>query len=278
MRKKSSTPISLFSFQDIITSLTGIMIVVVLVILLQLVEAASQAVAHIERHPEFQVMRDKAKELQQRKSRLEKELAELERVRNRPSRFAQTSVAELKFMLKREDTKQLRLREQMEEQSKELSKLLLKISQTEARLAVLKEKISEQHQLTDKLKELSMLVSTLRKRRQEITEAVQRKQKMLNFEFSGYVDRTPVLVEVKLWGFRAKVYPDGEVKSFGTPGRAYSPVRQLKELKDWLGKQRGKAYPVLLFRKETFRFHDEVCEALGEKIGRELLGADEECF
>ena len=35
MRKKASNPISLFSFQDIITCLTGIMIVVVLVILLR---------------------------------------------------------------------------------------------------------------------------------------------------------------------------------------------------------------------------------------------------
>ena len=37
--KNSGTPISLFSFQDIVTSLTGIMVIVILVIVLQLVEA-----------------------------------------------------------------------------------------------------------------------------------------------------------------------------------------------------------------------------------------------
>ena len=40
---KKDSPISLFSFQDIITCLTGIMIVIVLIILLQLVDAT---VAH----------------------------------------------------------------------------------------------------------------------------------------------------------------------------------------------------------------------------------------
>jgi hypothetical protein len=48
---KKSTPISLFSFQDIITSLTGIMIVVVLIISLQLVES-TRAVAAIAKMPE----------------------------------------------------------------------------------------------------------------------------------------------------------------------------------------------------------------------------------
>jgi hypothetical protein len=278
MRKKSSNPISLFSFQDIITSLTGIMIVVVLVILLQLVEAASQAVAHIEKHPEFQVMRDKAKELRQRKAQLEKELAELARAKEKPSRFSQTSVAELNFMLKQEQAGHSRLRENLDAQSKVLSELLLQISQTEARIAVLKEQIAKEHEATDKLKELSMLVATLRKRRQEITEAVARKKKMLNFEFSGYQDKTPVLVEVNLWGFRAKVYPDGEVKSFGTPGKAYTPLRQLGALKEWLSSRPGRTYPVVLYRRETWRFDAELREALGKEIGRELLGTGEECF
>ena len=71
---KKSSPISLFSFQDIITCLTGIMIVVVLVILLQLVESTAAVVKRLEMQPEYQVLKAKVKALEAEKKKLEGEI------------------------------------------------------------------------------------------------------------------------------------------------------------------------------------------------------------
>ena len=73
---KNSSPISLFSFQDIITSLTGIMIVIVLVILLQLVESTRVAAAHAQMLPEYQALKKVQQELLAKREELKKKITE----------------------------------------------------------------------------------------------------------------------------------------------------------------------------------------------------------
>jgi len=281
MRKKNnSIPISLFSFQDIITCLTGIMIVIVLVILLQLVDSVAQAAARVEHHPEFQVMRNKLAELMQKEELLKKELASLKNKKEeKDRRFQHATEAEIRFMIKQEEAKAIPIREKLDDLNRDLNRLRKEISQAQARDAILKQQIREQIQMTDHIKKLAMQAATLRKQKRELGDAIQRKSKMLEFEFSGFYDHTPVLIEVCTGGFRAKVYPDGEIVSFGDPKAYSSPLGSLSSLKNWLSRQSGKVYPVFLFKSNTLRFHDDVVFSFtGQNIGRELLDDGEECF
>ena len=68
--KEHGSPISLFSFQDIVTSLTGIMIIVILVIALQMIETMQEALHDPPPTKEYS-------ELQQRINDLRSKLATL---------------------------------------------------------------------------------------------------------------------------------------------------------------------------------------------------------
>ena len=93
---KKSTPISLFSFQDIITSLTGIMIVVVLIISLQLVESARAVAAIAQMRPEYEMLQKTYKQLlEKRKSLAEKIVSNAEAA----DKYAKYSAAEIKQII-----------------------------------------------------------------------------------------------------------------------------------------------------------------------------------
>ncbi|MBQ6471369.1 MAG: hypothetical protein IJJ33_05260, partial [Victivallales bacterium] len=61
--RNRGVPISLFSFQDIITSLTGVMIIGILVIALQLVDSIRKKQATPPLDPEFEEMQRELAEL-----------------------------------------------------------------------------------------------------------------------------------------------------------------------------------------------------------------------
>lgn len=279
MSKKSSTPISLFSFQDIITSLTGIMIVVVLVILLQLVETVSQATAQSGQHPEFQIMRDKLAELRELEKRLEQQLADRKK-ENKPSPILRMSEAELRYMIRMNTERIQQEQKVLADQNRDSSRLEQEITRIEDRISQQKKQIEELQAKMDYIKELSMKIALLKKRKTEVKNELEKKRKVVSFEFVGEIDRIPILVEVYSWGFRAKVHPDGKVETFGTRGRDSSPLDQVRKLKKWLAGQSDKSYPVLLFRRESLRFHDEIVfrHFQSADIGRELLNDGEECF
>lgn len=278
MRKKTSNPISLFSFQDIITSLTGIMIVVVLVILLQLVETVSQAAAQTEQHPEFKIMRDKLAELRDLKSRLEQQLAV--RKKEEPSPLARMPEAELRFMLRKRENQILQEQMKLTERKKDISRMEEIISRIEERISQLKKQIEEQQAKIDRVKNLSMKLALLKKKKNEIKDEIEKKRKLIFIEFTGDSSRIPVLITVYPWGFRAKVHPDGQVQTFGIPGRNTSPLSNVNKLKQWLERVPGRSYPVLLFRRDSLRFHNDIVFNYfkSQDIGRDLLGDGEECF
>ena len=69
--KDSGTPVSLFSFQDIVTSMMGIMVIVILVIVLQLAEARYDYENPKSDNPEYQEIKDKMAELSKRLRQLQ---------------------------------------------------------------------------------------------------------------------------------------------------------------------------------------------------------------
>ena len=74
-RQDDESAISLFSFQDIITSLTGIMFLVVLLLVLIMLSSRKPAVAEVNADPQ-------SRELQKQVEQLKKELSELQQERS----------------------------------------------------------------------------------------------------------------------------------------------------------------------------------------------------
>ena len=74
--------------------------------------------------------------------------------------------------------------------------------------------------------------------------------------------------------------PDGKVETFGIRGRNTSPLTNVEKLKKWLMSQPGKSYPVLLFRRDSLRFHNDIVfnHFQSLDIGRDILDDGEECF
>jgi hypothetical protein len=118
---KKDTPISLFSFQDIITCLTGIMIVVVLIILLQLVEAMTKHAAASPLAEEVKELRQREKELAAVRDSL---LSSGESIDEEVRQYAAFSAEELKMMLEEYADKLKAKDEEMKKRIRRIEKSL----------------------------------------------------------------------------------------------------------------------------------------------------------
>ena len=277
---KNSSPISLFSFQDIITSLTGIMIVIVLVILLQLVESTRVAAAHAQMLPEYQALKKVPQELLAKREELKKKIAAAEKSADE---LSERSVAELEYLIRAEEEFAKTLNKKIPELEKQLSTLTLANAQRSRRCDELKKELHQVSKSWNEIRELQARLVELRERQKNISKMIRRKSKMLRFEFSGYEDKTPLLIECNEWGFRCRRYPDGEVVTFGTPGKGSLP-KQLGKLDSWIRQQgSSQCYPVLLFREHSLVYFENIRRRIfniymKQAWGQELVGSNEEIF
>ena len=79
-RRRDESPVSFFSFQDVITSVTGILILVTLLLTLELVARGEAAPAAIEQEPSASELRGRLRDGEQQLSRLKKQTAELQAI------------------------------------------------------------------------------------------------------------------------------------------------------------------------------------------------------
>jgi len=276
---KHSSPISLFSFQDIITSLTGILIVIVLIIALELVETMATVAARSELLPDYLCLKQKAAELSDTKTALQQSLASND---SPQGPFADLSLPELRDLIAREKRYQALLTEKnrtedllygdLVHENEKISKLSKAVADDMAALA----------KDENLIKELQATLLELQHRQQHIDELVERKRTMLRVSFQGQTNRQPILVECNAWGFRAKRHPHGTLTTFGMPGRQLP--EQIPDLCSWLAKQDiTNSYVALLIKEDAVPHVLELTSALTRltpdlMLGKEPIGAEENCF
>lgn len=277
---KKESPISLFSFQDIITCLTGIMIVIVLVILLQLVETTANIAAKVQLQPEYKILKTRMEQMLALRDELKNKLKNSKKEQDE---FFDKSTAELKSIVGKERKYTHTLKRDLAKVEKNFSLLVLEIEKTKLRIEKIKNEIRELYKSENEILELKAELLALQKRQGEVSQKIEQKRKTIRFEFSGYDHLKPLLIECNFWGFRAKKYPDGEVLFFGTPQKT-NAKRQIPNLMSYL-RQEGlySTYPVLLFRNDSLVIYEDLMKALYEvnkniTIGKEPLGEKEECF
>ena len=278
MKRKS--PISLFSFQDIITSLTGIMIVVVLVILLQLVEAAKIAADYAKMLPEYKILKKTYDELLLQKENLNKKIIANAESSNKFSKF---SVEDIKKLIKEEEIFSKILDEKISKLELELSNLNLKNVQKKIRIEEIKTQLHKLSKKENEIRELETQLLSLKEMKKNISNMIVSKRKVIRIEFSGYENQTPLLIECNDWGFRCQQYPDGEVITLGNPHKG-SLSKQLSSLAQWLNSyDKNQCYAVLLFKEKSLPYYNKISETLYSVFktlnwGQEVIGNDEEIF
>lgn len=277
---RQNSPISLFSFQDIVTCLTGIMIIVVLVILLQLVETAASIASRAKPNAEYLALRKHYDSLAAEKTLLQSRLAASE---SDDSEFNGFSLPELRAVKEEEAKNAVQLETRREEAEKQLAADKKRLEESEEQLKYFKEQIAKLSANEEQLAQQRGKLAELQKRSREIADQIERKRRTLGFEFPGVNDRVPLLIECNVWGFRVRKYPDGLVTEFGYPGPDGAATVLDDLIRRLASEDLQRCYPVLLFRPGTLSLQQIILNRLadlkyGMPVGQEPVSADEIIF
>ena len=268
--KDKGNPVSLFSFQDIVTSLTGIMVIVILVIVLQLAEATYDYENPKEAPREYHELKAKIAELTERIAKVKQEGDEIP---EELKPYLKVTEEELASQLERERLAAENLINEKDNLQKEMEARKLTLAQIQEQLRLLEEKMKEARKIKEALEaqlkeiendeELARLAQEKQKLEQQcerIRNDIRIEADKVEFSFRGTISRKPILIECAGSGFRAQVYKeDNEVMQF-TSG---SFNANLDSLLDWLKKKDlKKCYPVLLFRRGGFAKFDDIVLAM----------------
>ncbi|MBR6471304.1 MAG: hypothetical protein IKS83_05875 [Victivallales bacterium] len=281
--RNRGTPISLFSFQDIITSLTGVMIIGILVIALQLVETINKKRSAPALDPEFEKMQQELADLRMRlrqASGADWELPDeqVREFRNQDETALKARLSQESQLVESRQQKAARwndLADELEEETRRAEE-----EQERRHQQVVTEQGRTQEQLQDQLAKLKDAEKQAEERNQRLRQELQRtrdaivqKERSLAFSFVGQRTHTPILVECTGKGFRAAVYPPepGQVMEF--QGRSFA--ENLNEFTAWLkGFDFSLYYPVLLYRADAIARSNEIDRRIKALSPDIVLGRD----
>jgi hypothetical protein len=269
--RSTGAAISLFSFQDIITSVTAIMILLVLILTLELVSRSSQRGVAVEDRRVAREFRESVRSTEQRVQSLRQELAALQA---RASESATFSAADTRQRAREATARAGRLAEE------------IAMLETSLRTAASERRQSENALLSTgptSPEESPDHVEALERRVAEIERANEaERQRQRDSADSGAADGTPPtlifnvppgetleprLLEVSGDGLVALAADAGESRHFRGLGR---------EFERWLASlDSAREYVVVVLRPTGVKVYDDVVtaiEAAGISVGAELVG------
>ena len=263
--KSHSTPISLFSFQDIVTSLTGIMVIIILVIVLQLIEATYNYENPKSDNLEYLELKEKQRELSMQIQKVKnmgeeipEELKEYIHVSQEVVDEQIKQVQNAISMMKSEMEKNNQDLVDMSDSWEQRKKLLTEVLEEKKKETVNKNVVDDEMKKVEEDKDILALERRLQALQQEANHLKNNIviPDKLEFSFEGVMTRQPILIECLGDGFRAQVYKDGEEVQNFMDGTFDS---NLHSLIAWLkGNDLKKCYPVLLLREKAFSRLDRI--------------------
>ncbi|MBQ7176986.1 MAG: hypothetical protein IJS08_06180 [Victivallales bacterium] len=278
MFKNSESPISLFSFQDIITSLTGIMLTVVLLLALELINSRQKQAEASPLAQELELAKQIRNAAEKRKKELEADIARLQ----------EASMSSFKY-----DAEMLRINEQAIKE--ELEKIERALSVAKIEKAKLEEKMAEQSRRAEMLKDKQQKADEIKNKAEKIAkenklleeklgkvnEALDKKRKGVKISFSGGTDKKPVLVECSKMLVRVSVFQSGEVKEF----RPESPILtdMVKDVVSYLSTLPSSMYYIVFLTKPSSGAYLDFLqryssEKLKHSLGEEPIYEEEDCL
>lgn len=270
-RKKDELTVSFFSFQDIITSVTGIMFLVVLLILLlifdipveDVIAPKTQSVAELQKQCES--LRAEFENLDEILKQNEKQNAEilalqLDQLPEKMSQAEKEGQA-LKIILDNQHNAQQSAQRYIEESRRTLEKLTRQNARQMADIEVASREIPELK------KELQSLQQQLKSQRNQIEITVERDE-----------NKRPILVDCGPLGIRCRVIGEEDVHDF-TDKTDIEHMPSIKRFVTWVAKRdKGTEYYVLLVKPSAFGYASLLMNVLrdaGFERGAEVIPDDE---
>lgn len=268
-RSDGDSPISLFSFQDIITSITGIMFLVILLLMLMMLQVSKTA---IQRRDPSEAARLK-KELQILRQELDKintqdlDLAsELQKLNKYPPEELSRMLAEL-----RQQIAALQTAEIAELQDHELQKL---------RLKKLQQQIAEQRRkntrLTGQQQDLISAIKTLQAQIRREEKIISQRKKVIKYTVSHNTMQEPVLIELDKNGAQLLRLSNNERNDFRVTDNGSASLIKLQSF--LAGQSPVKYYYSVVAKPGGFRYASNLIAWLkvnGFKRGIEILPNDD---
>ena len=260
--KDNSPAISFFSFQDIITSITGIMFLVVIMLVLMVLQQGAS------------VPRQKTRELQKELKKLEEEQKKIQEALTRLRRQAEQQkkrIEELKKLkveqlpeLKKEWIKKLQAADDAIEQLEEENVQLIQSQQEKIRLKKQKETLVRKN--SERSRELVTELAVLDEKLKEKEKIFQKFQKVVRFVWPRDTQKKPVILECSDKEIRITTLNDRDrIRTFTALDECLNYCRSLPK---------EESYLVLLLKPSFFpqaeRFTRELQKA-GCELGREVL-------
>lgn len=267
-KRKNENPVSLFAFQDIITSITGIMVLIVLLIILDVIshKEASDPKA-------LQESQGDIKKLEEMAAGLKKQLDEgklwLTKNEELIKKALSVNLDALPKMIKREEKQHLRLSkalEQLKNRNSTLKSLILKTEKDSENIKFMSSESAERiKKLKEELKKKHELLKTLTAK---IEEAEKEKEKMKNrveIRTTDLLNKTPVFVECSAAGIKTKIIKKG-ADIHNIPGTVQNRKKLISDFFKWLEKTlnpEGESI-VLIVKPSSAEYIEELCAMLEE--------------
>lgn len=271
--RTGAAAISLFSFQDIITSVTAIMILLVLILTLELVTRSQQSGVAAEDRRVARQLREAVEALEQRAAELRREAERLEHSASRAAGFSAAATEQ-----RREEAETAASRLRLENQSLEPRLRAASSERRAAEAALVRAAGSADRMSEDRVEELEAAVTALEaaNRREQERQAASRPTAeatptpRLVYNPDPENAKRPVLLEVAKGRLTALEGGDRLITPLGSgTGRAF---------RRWVdGLDRSSQYVVLILRPSGIELVDDVREAIVRRrveVGLELVGED----
>ena len=261
MFKDSDPPVSLFSFQDIVTTLIGIMILFVLLLSLELMETTRTFERNSPVMEELKQLRERRRSLEARSEEMSRRL---ETLANELDAVGEMSEAEMRY-----ESGRLRQRIATARATvAEVDRRLLQAREAQTQSATEAESLSRREQeLEERRREAREVQSrgeALRVENLRLREEIRKKRNAVSIEFEGDRNTEPILVECGAEGFRWKKFSSPEVHGIRFSGETVTD--EIGELLTQLGrypasgcyilfliKPGGASYAEYLFREFSRR-------------------------
>ena len=271
---KDENPVSLFAFQDIITSLTGIMLLIVIMLVISIFETNTEVVI-VDAEKKAKVSKSSVGELEETVKRLRQQLEQnkawLRENAARINAISKLNLEEMKTRYQNASQKLDELKKKLAAAESEAGKINQQVEVKRIAVQLAKKDILEA------VKVLPNLDKKYKKLMAELTEreaVLQRKAKVLSITVARDDPKKPIVVECSPDGIRCKEIASGTEYDFRVPG-SITNVETVNKFIAWTKtRDPKKEYFVLAITPDAFNYTVVLLDKLKEtgfERGKEVL-------
>ena len=230
-RQDDDSPVSLFSFQDIITCITGIMFLLVLLLLLVIFSS----------HQQHNSVKDN--ELQKE---LKQEIADLKDIMYKlkldQQALTKTEDKLKKLSLEELTIKKQKIQEQLLKLHKKSAEMQSAINQKQTQLEIVQKDLQylqTQHQNTlAKNQTVAAELKKLSESNQDMEKQIQQRQRLIKYSITNRTAKTPLIAEVSNNGIILLNLADNQIFDLQTPGDPDASLKKVEKYLDSLDNHR----------------------------------------